>query len=352
MSETFNLKGVGRPIAKEELKIIKFDELLKYAISPGFIFYLSMETGKPFLLLNPGDVVEQEFVDKYQNKGMRSFFILEAVNDANVQQFKLLFERLKERQLDEERTQAASDILILFKNIYWSGSTPGNILDLIFSLNITFYKLDEKIGQEMQKVSNLMFTRSLMMAALGVITALIDDVNDFEMLQDIYHACFLLDYGLVSDDYSYVIGQANEEERIHPGQGLGHIATNTFNKDDILFFRNHSAKSISKIKDECMKVFKYQEVLVMILRHHELKDGSGFPHGLMEKEMRSFETIPILIDHLIPSDDLKFKEGDGTGWFKKLFEKSYASGALKIPIKRLLSKLNAKIICAEGTEAA
>lgn len=352
LSETFNLKGVGRSIAKEELKIIKFDELLKYAISPGFIFYLSMETGKPFLLLNPGDVVEQEFVDKYQNKGMRSFFILEAVNDANVQQFKLLFERLKDRQFDEERTQASFDILELFKSIYWKGESPGNILDLIFSLNTLFYKLDEKIAQEMQKVSNLMFTRALMMGALGVVTALIDDVNDFEMLQDVYHACFLLDYGLVSEDYSYVTGQGIEEERMTPGSGLTHIASNTYNKDDILFFRNHPMKSVSSIRDEYKKVFKYQEVLGMVIKHHELKDGSGFPFGLLEKEMRSFETIPIFIDHLIPTTGLKFREGDGAGWFKKLFETHYSKGGGKLPLKRLISKLNVKIVNPEDTEAA
>lgn len=351
LSETFNLKGVGRPIAKDELKIIKFDELLKYAISPGFIFYLSMETGKPFLLLNPGDVVEQEFVDKYQNRGMRSFFILEAVNEGNVQQFKLLFERLRDRQLDEERSQAAEEILSLFKNIYWNGSAKGNILDLIFALNTIFYKLDEKISQQMQKVSNLMFTRSLMMGAFGVITALIDDVNDYEMLQDIYHACFLIDFGLVSDNFSYSIGQAMDMEQTNPGSGLPHIATNSFNKNDVLFFRNHPMNALTTIKDDCMKVFKYQEVLGMILKHHELKDGTGFPFGLIEKEMRSFETIPIFIDHLIPNSGLKFRENDGGGWFKKLFERNY-QGDSKLPIKRILSKLNSKIVAAEEAEAA
>ncbi|MFZ4712489.1 MAG: hypothetical protein ACOYL6_02145 [Bacteriovoracaceae bacterium] len=339
MSETFQLRGLGRSISRDELEIINFDDLLKYNISPGFIFYISNETKKPFLLLNPGDVVENEFIEKYQNRGMRSFFILKIVKEDNVRELMNLFLSIKEIKYDWERDKAKIKILSHVSNIYWHGNKEGSVLDLVLALNNIFYRLDESMMEQIKVVSHIAFTRSLLMGTIGVIAALCDDINDFELLSDIYHACFLLDYGMMDDDYSYVLGQTMEEERIHPGQGMSFIERSALNKTDVAKFKVHTELSIHRIQTECKKLFFKPEMIKLIGFHHELNNGTGFPKGLIGSELRTLQTIPIFADHIIPNATIKFREKDGAGWFKDLYENNLKAIETELPIKRLLVKI-------------
>ncbi len=343
MSETFQLRGLGRSVSRDELEIIKFDDLLKFNISPGFIFYLSQETHKPFLLLNPGDVVEQEFVEKYQNRGMRSFFILKIVKQDNVNQLMNLFLSIKEAKHDWERDKAKNKILTHFANIYWHGFNEGSVLDLVLAMNNTFYRLEEHTVSQIKAISHVAFTRSLLLGTMGVITALCEDVNDFEMLSDIYHACFLMDYGLMDVDFSYVVGQAIETERTAPGTGLSYIKKSAINRNEVTKFKLHTELSVHKTQAECHKAFYSKSMIRLIAFHHELENGTGFPYQLRGAELRSLHTIPIFADHLIPNENLKFREKDGSGWFKKLFENNIKNIQSNLPIKRLVTKMMNKM---------
>jgi hypothetical protein len=339
LAETFQLRGLGREVSRDELEIIKFDDLLKYSVSPGFIFYLSNDTKKPFLLLNPGDVVEREFIDKYQAKGMRSFYILKIVKNENVNELMKLFEAIKLATFDGEKDKARSKILNHVSEVYWLGSKEGAVLDLVIALNRVFYRLDQATMDQIKNISQLAYVRSLIMGTIGVITALCDDVNDFEILSDIYHACILLDYGMMDNDFSYSLGQAIEEERIHPGQGLTFIEKNALNKNDVLKFQKHPIISYKKIKVDCNKAFYHQHSMRLINFHHELNDGTGFPAGLIGGELRTIQSIPIFVDHLVPNSLIKFREKDGLGWLKKLFEKNIKDIESSLPIKRLVKKV-------------
>jgi hypothetical protein len=77
----------------------------------------------------------------------------------------------------------------------------------------------------------------------------------------------------------------------------------------------------------------------LINYHHELNDGTGFPEGLIGGELRTIQSIPIFVDHLVPNSVLKFREKDGLGWLKKLFEKNIKDIEHLLPIKRLMKKI-------------
>lgn len=318
VSDNFQIKGLGREVQKSELEIIKFDELLKFNMCPGYLFYVTSETGKPFLLLNPGDVVESEFVEKYQNRGMRSFYILKVVNNQNLREFSDHLLGLKDLKLEWEKINAKNKILKLVSDLYWNGNKNGTVLDFILATNTVFFKLEEVHILQMKKASHQLFTRSLVMGALGVIFALADGVMDFEVLSDVYHSCFLLDYGMMDDNFSFFMTEALEKEVTEPGAGVKYLKGFNLNNGDLKRFEEHGKVGAFRVAQECEGVFFDQSMYSLIKYHHEKNDGTGFPYNMKGSELRSIYTIPCVIDHLISTKIIKFNENDGKSWLKNI----------------------------------
>lgn len=338
MSSQFQIKGVGREVQRDELEIIKFEELLKFNMCPGYLFYVTSDTGKPFLLLNPGDVVEEEFIEKYKARGMRSFYILQVVNNQNLRDFTDQLIHLKELKLEWEKEKAKNKILNMVAAIYWKGQKEGTLLDFILATNNVFFKLEEAHTRQMKKASHELYTRSLIMGALGVIFALADDVHDFDVLSDIYHCCLLLDYGMMDEEFSFFISEALEKEIAGPGAGVTYLKGFNLNDGSLKKFLEHSKMGAFRIAQECEGIFHDESMFNLIKFHHEKTDGSGFPFAMKGSELRTIQTIPNLVDHLLPTKGIKFKEKDGKNWIKNLSQGKEKLINEILPTKRLWKK--------------
>jgi HD-GYP domain-containing protein (c-di-GMP phosphodiesterase class II) len=322
--ENENFEVSGLKFAKEQLETIKIEEIEKINISPGHLFYLSAKLGKPFLMLRAGDVITNEFIDKYKKKGFNSFYILYASNRETIDQYKAKLQNLKtlvyEKDLIETKTKIVND----FRDTFILGIKESNTLDFYIAYFETFNRNAPSIHHEIMESSVSLYTRSLQLSAFSVVLSLMSGYHDFNFLQDIYNASFLLDIGIIGSSYTYTIAQACEGERYKPGSGITYLQKKS-TPAEVEIFEKHPITSRERALSELHESFNYKEVLNLIEVHHEKTNGTGFPAKLTSSEISDWESVVIFLDFVIPFSDVIFEKNDGGQKFIEYLEFAFGN---------------------------
>jgi len=314
----FTVKGIS--FSKEDLETISLDELVVNSISYSHLFVFVKD--KPYLMLRAGDLITEEFIEKYQSKGLASFFSKSIVNTETYNQFKDRLRKIKTlpKKLKKEQLPL---LFNEFSNAYWQESEKSYLSFAMACYDI-FYNLPSECITSLQNKSQILYARSLIISSLSVMTALIDNIMDEKYLRDIYNTAFIMDYGLIRNgDFNYLLSKACEYERNHPGTGLSWLKSHPQNTYEADVFYQHPKTSYLEAK-RYEESFHYPELLNVITYHHEKTDGSGFPQGFSFSGLAHNEVMIMMADYLVPFHEYFFKEGDGFSvigaQFKKLEE--------------------------------
>ena len=337
----FNIKGIKFTLG--DLGVISIKELRVNSISTSHIFYLLGTQKKPILLLRAGDFIEEQFIEKYTQKGVQSFYHLPIVNTELLAKYKNLWGQFKQARKQIEQFKLRDEIL---KNIAddFLVNKDQCFLTWVIACFESYYFLPSDYVTQYQNQSMPLYTRALLVSSLSSIMLLTSGHVDYLFLRDFYNLAFMMDFGLLSaSGVDYILIKACELERSSPGAGLEYINNNAVAADNMERFKNHPLKSFNTLTNN-ESLFVYPEILEIIKMHHEKQDGSGFPAGYYYSGLNETETVLILCDNIIPFEEFIFHLGDSEKILLKSFEDIVKiDPEQKLPIRKIMKQWNAFI---------
>ena len=329
---SYEISGIA--FSKEMLETVNLSELKSETISLSHLFIFIGP--KPFLLLRAGDYLDQEFIDKYKERGVASLYQLKVTNDELSEQFKVIIRSLKTSKRTPDAKKQKDALLKLIGQNYWQDGEES-FLSLVRALFDEFYNLGDEFIKNLQEKSQLVYTRSLLIGTFNVLNSLMLGVHDPLFLKDIFQIAFLLDISLIEGDkLNYILVQTMEKERLTPGEGLLWLMNKGDRGDELFHFKNHPTESYEYAKNY-EQYFDHPDLLNLIMYQHEYLDGSGFPRGLSYSVVSDIELIPMFSDALIPFEPVIFKANDGKEILVKALSSSLKFDQEKLPVLKQIS---------------
>lgn len=287
-----------------KLTPISLEKLKAWKLAPGMIYFLPKK-GRPLLLFRAGEALLWERLEKFKGKNESSLGIQILINPKMIAEGELLLKAMLTLKSAPELWAKRKEFISWFQTSFLQTPLPTHQLNFIFMGAQIFYRLDETVAKKIQECSLIMFHRSLKVGMLSAVIALTLGYTDFKFLSDVYHVSLLLDYGLMSTEFSTFIMTACEEERKKSNAGITYLENLRWQQkqDGLDFFEQHPTLGQELVLKECKKVFYYPENAALIGRHHEYESGDGFPLGLKKSELSDFESICMMADALVSYED-------------------------------------------------
>jgi hypothetical protein len=304
----------GITFSHNDLVTLSISRLELGTVSYAHLFL--MVGSRYFMVLRAGDYIDQEFLHKYQERGVNSFYAYEVADQACIKTYNEHWKSLKNAKTEQERIAYKDQIFLSLYSDFWADSSQQAVLSLVISCYESFENIDSSVLNEIQSTSHILYSRALLGATQGIVAALANGFFDYDFLRDLYNVCFLLDYGLVTNNFSYPLLQACEFERNNPSAGKKAIEKILMNPGDRDFFFDHphiSAQMAESLEDS----FKYPELINAIKMHHEKVDGTGFPEGIHYSAISSWEAILQFADFTTPFEETIFSRSDGNRVLKE-----------------------------------
>lgn len=313
----FSIKGMT--FKEDELIEVAIGDFEVNKIAKDHIVHIMSGSRKCFILLRAGEILTQEFIDKYTNKNVEVFKTLPVASEPSIQVYKDLWIKLKNSTSQKQQLQVKDEVLLTFLKENQKDS-EGSILNFVISCFEEFYQLPLDVMMKFQAKSYLMFTRALLMSSFSAISSLAHGISDYDYIKDFFNTTLFLDYGLVEfKDFNYMLSMACESERSKPGSGESYLELHGRSQEEIFVFRDHPNRSVRALK-EFAQYFKNKEVIELIRFHHEKVDGSGFPAGLYYSGLSQTEMLLSFCDNLVPFEEHIFAKEDGHKFVSMYFE--------------------------------
>jgi hypothetical protein len=261
--------------------------------------YLRSKEGRRFYLMQPGILIDENFIKKYAS--LSAIFEYHQVGQEDIcKQFNGYFKELKYLQFERDLREKSSEIVKAFRNKF---SNAENHF-LIFAL-ACFNEFNALPREDLLKLHNTdihLFRKSLYSAAFSIIIALSNDFYHYPMLKDFYNLTFALDIGLCEGQYSYFVAEACNKENQFPGKAAEWMRSEKATKAEIDLFLNHPLKSFDYFNRN-KSIFSYPELIHVALFQHEIANGCGFPRGIPKGQISGWEAVVILATSLVEIRD-------------------------------------------------
>lgn len=309
----YSVKGIT--FTRDQLELVRLSEIVENSISSGHLFTFVKE--RPFLLLRAGDFVDQDFLEKYQARGVESLYILKVSSEQDLRKFKSLFTKFKTSKTELEKRRVKDELIKVFADDFWKHSDKS-FLSFVQACFEQFYNLPEEVVTSLQDSSTTLYSRALLSSSLSVMNCVIHSIHDLNFVSDVYNAAFLMDCSLgMKEDFSYFLKVACEKERSVPGDGIAFLR-NRSDLDELIKFQEHPNLS-ADLATKYSESFFNPEVSELIRFHHERADGTGFPNGYKYSAIAESDTLLMFGDYVTPFEEHIFKSSDGKEIVKENF---------------------------------
>ena len=333
MSEILS-KNSAIPSKVVGLRVLEGKELASWKLAPGDIYYQTPATEKLLLLKRCGDLLEESWVTKMRNNSGLRFRDL--VHLKRVAEISSQWEQWKTIEDPAEFEKAGLRLCDVIRGgLHSEGGIT--LLDWAFVCHQQF-KPDEELQLNMLAKHEVLHRRGLYVSALSVLFAIACGYSDSKFLQELYQTAWLLDSGLLHDDFSYWIAVACQAEKQRPGSGLEFLKHKKASHSEIELFLQHPVLGHSMAMQRFEKKFQNPGLLNIILHHHELADGRGFPHGIPMAAMSDWESILVMADQMIDYREEVIK-GYAEQGLRECWQVLRRLPLRNLPIQRVLSKI-------------
>ena len=307
------------------------------SISSSYLFFRVQQ--KYFLLLRAGDYIDASFKEKYYLKGVKEFFSLDITDNANIEQYHKLWNKLKDAKFEKEKKQVVEEMFLHLCKDYWSPNSELSFINFIISCYQQFYTLDKKVVQNLQSTSHVLYSRAIQVGTHATIAALASGYSDYEFIKDIFNTGFALDYGLVENEFNWNTIKACEFERNNPHLGKSSLKKILTSVKEYELFLDHPLKS-AQVLIEHEKSFNYPEIIWAIKVHHEKVNGIGFPKGLNYSSISTWESVLQYADYVIPFEEKFYQINDGVDSIKNTFQTLFLSPHVKaLPVFKVMQNI-------------
>lgn len=300
----------------EGLHPLSSQEIARWPLAPGDIYFHHAASGKTVRLKRAGDWLDSAWREKVRGSSQLLW--------RPIVKMPLILELGKlwmawEKEADPEKAHEAWQVL---RTRIAEGLAPGgeiSLLDWAFTCHLMF-KPDQQLQQEMFQRHVVLHRRSLYVSALATFFAMECGYTDPTFLRETYLAGWLLDLGLLHDHFSYFTALACQMEKKHPGAGIAFLKEQGATAQDQELFHEHPRLGMIRAERDWIDHFRYPALLKSILHHHELTDGSGFPEGMPLSMISDWEALLILADHLVDYREDVLEEYASGGLVQLMFD--------------------------------
>jgi hypothetical protein len=262
-------------------------------ISHAYYFFIPKSTSSVFTLVKPGQYLSKEALDKISGK---QIFSMSLIHTEFSNHLKSILKNHKHSINEIERLNSGRDLLQLLSK-YLDGSFSAS-LSMFKTFFQEFFELNPKIAYLLDKESEMLFQRSLVLAGFSVIHSIKLGIVDYDFLKRTYNTLFCIDLGLVLDgELTSNILIACELERKSSGRGQDFIKNSSKKEENI--FLTHPEKGLAFL-GRTIEGDNYKSLIEVVGTHHESGLSSGFPKGFSHSDLTSFEQIVMECDRLIP----------------------------------------------------
>lgn len=286
----------------DELKAIKASDLKVNLFCDGHLFVLLSKSQKPFLILKAGDVVTEEFIEKY----FHSNILLLSVNTTlYISKLEDAWSNFKLSNNELERINNSKEILECSKEYFSEYSESILGVALVYFKHL--YKFPRKHLLDQYESSSVLNQRSLIVAFFTTLLAINDNNNDYEFLRDLFTISFHLDSGLYkSGELTHYLLQASERERVAKN---GRTYIEALEPKSYERFIKHPIESYRFLMKH--SVFISNKKLIDLVRYqHEERNGLGFPFGVRHEVTNRVEEYISIADNIVPFMMSSFAAGD------------------------------------------
>lgn len=271
-------------------------DLAKKTICDGHL-YISGKESRRFYVLQPGMIVEEDFIKKHAV--LNTTFDFRPVTEKdNLERFRSFFKELKYSQFEIDQRKKCLETLRFFHQIF---SEDTHVLDFALA---TFEEFNLIPLDDLKRMHNLdinLFRKSLYSAAFAVVVAMANDFYHYMLLRDLYNLTLALDMGLCDSHYSYFVAKGCNQENKNPGTGLQWMKSEKASELELNVYLAHPEKSYDFIRSKAF--LAYPELAEIALYQHELASGKGFPRGIKKGLISSWEAVVILASSLVDIEE-------------------------------------------------
>ncbi len=277
-----------------DMKEINIDEVLAMSLARGDLF-IKTSSQKIYRLKRAGDFLDDEWkekIKKHDHIFQHSF--------SNPDLVKSLTFRMKKWMDEEDPERFEIELKFLLKELQEQIHSNAKMFDLCICF-FEVFKPDHSIIQQFQDSHVILYRRAHLVATLSCVFALSCGYHDPQFVRDLYQAAWVLDYGLVSPDFSYWVALACQAERVRAGGGEEFLRLKKAGTKEINLFLTHPLVSFEKAQASLK--MKFPEILSSLTRHHEKSDGSGFPRSIPYSLISDWEALLVFSDQFVAYEE-------------------------------------------------
>lgn len=278
---------------------IVLEDLKRFFLLPGNLSVNLTQSKKDFKILKTFGLVDEEFLYRFRKYEEIPFTLESKINLKWVNHITKVFNEFKASHLPDEFKKMQDKLRIELASAMWTVDSEISMADLAYACFQIFHQQHQTITAELYKTDINLFKRSLFVSSLNVLLAYIAGYHDIKFLADVYRIGWVLDSGLINNQFSYSILMACQAEKIKPGAGLDYLISQNRPIEEIELYINHPQRSYEKIQENIDKLFFYPELSQTILYHHEQSNGAGFPQKITYSGLSEFETLVILSNYFV-----------------------------------------------------
>lgn len=289
------LSSTYKPPRADELQALDGNELASWTLAPGDIFFHNEKLGRVIRLKRAGDLLEQSWIEK-----MRYGSLLKWQPRVDVKRIEVLLGHWESWSAEEDPTNRERCQERFTEALRAGLHSEGglSLMDWAFACHRLFAP-DVAMQDTMLTKHVVLHRRGLYVSALSVLFALACGYSEPQLLREIYKVAWLLDAGLMRDEFTHWIALACQVEKAKPGSGIEFLKVKQATQLEQQLYLQHPQLGYDSARALLERGMSYPSLLNAILRHHELSDGKGFPGHLPGAALSDWEALIILADQLV-----------------------------------------------------
>ncbi len=253
-----------------------------------------------------GDYANYELLSRLFLKGS-SLSVESFVNEELVKKQIMLFEKLKNAELEVERIEIRSDIVQDFSDVFINQVSDGSFIDWWLVCHRSFYDLPKELEDYITINSVSLYKRAVGLASLTTLLALSYGYMNYNFLKMIYNSMFICDL-----------------EVLKPGNFRQYYFDKLEQSRDVTIVNSLSEFFIEnepEIKEFLKQCGIENDLIFQLIKFHHERPESGLgPHGLYESEMNDLVEVATLSYRLVSLDDVILSFNDAKGFLARNFK--------------------------------
>lgn len=309
-----------------KLKTISLDELEKVGIVTFDVLHFLNQSKKEIILLKAGEYVLPKFIDKYRAKGIHSFLIKPVFEIHENENWRKLWESFLSTQNKDEYDvfQQRKLFINAVKEVFFDAKTDNSLLSYMSVTHNQFVGLSNDFIHQYAQDNYLLLKRSILVASIALPLVISLGYADVNFLKDLYNTTLLLSCHLLDGKFTVTVKNALTLEAMEHGLGFKYLVLKSPNELSKL-------SDFNKVENMSQVAYEFQNIQIKdLIYFYQSSMSKDLSETLsIENDLPDWVSAVLLIDKLIPYEEINFNPNDASGYLKKIIDKKFDERFIK-----------------------